>query len=69
MTAKRKNLLENNKIIKILITAVFLLFPIIDILRSTNIKNIEIFNISIIEFINFLLIYTHLHLASEHLYL
>lgn len=56
MTAKRINLLENNKIIKILITAVFLLFPIIDILRSTNIKDIEIFNISIIEFINFLLI-------------
>lgn len=47
---------DRSRIIKILITAVFILFPIIDILRSTDIKEIEIFNISIIEFINFILI-------------
>lgn len=49
-------LLTRNNIIKILITALFLLFPVIDILRSTPIKDIEIFNIAIIEFINFILI-------------
>lgn len=49
-------LLTKNNIIKILITTLFLLFPMIDILRSTYIKDIEIFNISIIEFVNFVLI-------------
>jgi len=49
-------LLNKNNIIKFLITTLFLLFPMIDILRSTYIKDIEIFNISVIEFINFMLI-------------
>ena len=53
-----KKSLTRNNVIKVLITTLFLLFPIIDILRSTNVKNIEIFNISIIEFINFVLIVT-----------
>ena len=45
-----------NKIIKILITTVFILLPIIDILRTTIVKDIEVFNIALIEFINFILI-------------
>lgn len=47
-----------NKIIKILITTVFILLPIIDILRATPVKDIEVFNIALIEFINFILIGT-----------
>lgn len=45
-----------DKLIKFNIFAVFLLLPIIDSLRRTGIKDIEIFNISIIEFFYFLLI-------------
>ena len=48
--------IDSNRIIKVLITTLFLLFPIIDILRSTSIKDIEIFNIAFIELINFMLI-------------
>ena len=47
---------DRSKIIKILITLLFILMPIIDILRSTFIKEIEILDISIIEYINFILI-------------
>lgn len=47
---------KKNKIIKFLITTMFILLPIIDMLRATKIKNIEIFNIAIIELINLLLI-------------
>lgn len=47
---------KRNKIIKSLITLLFIFLPIIDILRSTFIKDIEILNISVIEFVNFLLI-------------
>ena len=46
----------NKKIIKILITILFVCLPILDMLRATSIKDIEIFNFSIIELINLLLI-------------
>lgn len=44
------------KIIKILITILFVLLPISDMLRATPIKDIELFNFSILELINVLLI-------------
>lgn len=47
-----------NKLIKFNIFTLFMLLPIIDSLRRTSVKNIEIFNISIIEFIYFILIGT-----------
>ena len=47
---------KKDKIIKYLITIMFLLLPIIDMLRTTSVEDIEIFNISIIELINLLLI-------------
>ena len=45
-----------DKIIKCSITLVFILLPFIDILRTTRVKDIEIFNIAVIEFINIALI-------------
>lgn len=49
---------KRDKLIRINIFLVFLLLPIIDSLRRTGIKNIEIFGISIIEFLYFVLIGT-----------
>ena len=48
--------INNDKIIKILITTLFIFLPIIDMLRTTPIKDIEILGISIIELLNLLLI-------------
>lgn len=45
-----------DKLIKFNIFTLFMLLPIIDSLRRTTIKDIEIFNISIIEFVYFILI-------------
>lgn len=45
-----------DKIIKLLITTLFVFLPIIDMLRKTQVKNIEFLNISIIELLNLLLI-------------
>lgn len=45
-----------DKLIKFNIFTLFFLLPIIDSLRRTGIKNIEVFGISIIEFIYFILI-------------
>lgn len=45
-----------NKVIKYLITALFIFLPIIDMLRATPIKDVEILNISIIELVNLLII-------------
>ncbi len=45
-----------SKIKKGLISAVFIFLPIIDILRTTSIKDIELFNISLIEIVNIVLI-------------
>ena len=59
MKNKIKNIINNlnkDKIIKILITALFIFLPIIDMLRTTIIEDIEMFGISIIELLNFLLI-------------
>ena len=56
MKDKLTRILKRENIIKILITSLFVLLPIIDVLRQTFIKDIELLNISIIEFINFLLI-------------
>ena len=45
-----------DKTIKYLIIALFIFLPIIDMLRTTAIKDVEIFNISILEFVNLFLI-------------
>ncbi len=47
---------RKGKIVKFLITTLFILLPIMDMIRATWIVDVEIFNISIIEFINLLLI-------------
>ena len=47
---------RKEKIVKFLITTLFILLPIMDMIRATWIVDVEIFNISIIEFINLLLI-------------
>ena len=52
--------MKKNKIIKVLITIFFVLLPFLDMLRTTSFKDIEIFNIAIIELINILLIGTSL---------
>lgn len=52
----KKNSKNKDSIIKILVTIVFILLPIIDILRSTNIKDIELFGFAIIELVNIILI-------------
>lgn len=50
------NIKTKNDIIKTLITIVFILLPIIDILRATTVKDIELFGFAIIELINIILI-------------
>ena len=47
---------KNNKIIKYAISILLILFPFIDILRVTKLKEVEIFNIALIELINIILI-------------
>lgn len=54
MTLTKK--LNINKILKTLITIQLIILPIIDMIRSTELRHIEIFGITIIELINFLLI-------------
>jgi len=56
MIDKMKRILKRNDIIKVLITALFIMLPVTDVLRTTFIKDVEILNISIVEFLNFLLI-------------
>lgn len=50
--------INTDKIIKILITTMFVFLPIIDMLRATQIKDIELFGIALIELVNLLLIGT-----------
>lgn len=45
-----------DRIIKYSISLVFILLPLIDIIRGTDLKDIEIFNIALIEFVNIFLI-------------
>ncbi len=45
-----------NKFIKNSIVAVYVLLPIIEMLRATSLKDVEIFNIAVIELVNILLI-------------
>ena len=45
-----------DRIIKYSISLVFILLPLIDIIRVTDLKDIEIFNLSLIEFVNIFLI-------------
>lgn len=45
-----------DRIIKYAVSLVFLLLPLIDIIRITELKDVEIFNISIIELVNIFLI-------------
>lgn len=52
-----------DKTIKILISLQFILFPFLDMLRTTNFKNIEFLGISLIEFVNILIIGTALILT------
>lgn len=49
-------MIKQNKIIKYSIFIMFILLPIIDCIRRTNIKNIEILGFSIIELINMIII-------------
>ena len=53
---KKIKTLNNDEIIKILITSLFIFLPIIDMLRATPVKDIELFGIAIIELLNLLLI-------------
>lgn len=48
--------MKRDKIIKILITTFFVLLPFLDMLRTTSFKDIEVFNIALIELINIVLI-------------
>lgn len=48
--------IDTDKIIKILITTMFIFLPIIDMLRTTPIKDIEFCGLAIIELINILVI-------------
>lgn len=52
----KKNNLDKNKIIKRLMTILFIYFPVLDILRGTPVKDIQFLGIAIIELFNFLLI-------------
>lgn len=45
-----------DKIIKMLITLMFVFLPIVDMLRVTSIKDVELFGVSIIELINIFLV-------------
>lgn len=52
-------MLENitkNKVLKILITILFIQLPFLDMLRTTSFKDIEIFGIALIELLNIILI-------------
>lgn len=53
---KKIKTIEKDNIIKILITTLFIFLPIIDMLRATKIKDVELFGIAIIELLNLLLI-------------
>lgn len=45
-----------NKIIKILVGLQFIIFPFLDVIRTTNFRKVEFFGISVIELINIILI-------------
>lgn len=53
---KKINNLNFDNILKISISILFILLPFLDMFRTTSIKDIEIFNVSLIEFINIFLI-------------
>lgn len=48
--------MTRNKLLKILITIQLLLFPFLDMLRTTSFKDIEFLNIAVIELVNIVLI-------------
>ena len=55
----KKKLFNNNQInkcLKILITIQFIIFPILDMIRTTDFRHVEFLGISLIELINILLI-------------
>ncbi len=49
---------KRKKIIKIFITILFILLPIIDMIRRTKIRKIDIFGFSVIEFVYIFIIAT-----------
>lgn len=53
---KENKFMNKDNILKYLITILFILLPFLDMLRTTFIKDIELFNISIIELVNIILI-------------
>lgn len=48
--------MKKEKILKILISILLINLPFLDMLRTTNFKNIEVFNLALIELINIVLI-------------
>ena len=48
--------MKKEKILKILISILLINLPFLDMLRTTNFKNIEVFNFALIELINIVLI-------------
>lgn len=56
MEKAEKNSINYDGVLKVLITALFIILPFLDILRTTFIKDVELFNIAIIELVNILLI-------------
>ena len=52
---KIKNI-DINKIIKILITIQLIIFPFLDMIRTTSLRHVELFGITLIELVNILLI-------------